>query len=125
MRTFRLDRLQTLKVLTEGFTQPEGFDALAFVSDSVAKTPFPKHVVCRALLHTSLEEARHSTPLASAVLEPCSDGVRFTCLVLPSELGAVVLHLLHFPFEVSEVEPHELRRALKVVATRALLLANS
>lgn len=98
-RTFRLDRLQTLKVLTESFTQPDGFDALAFVSDSVAKTPFPEHVICRALLHTSLEEARRLTSPASAVLEPQPKGVRVTCLVPPDELEAVALHLLHFPYK--------------------------
>lgn len=125
MRTFHLDRLQTLKVLTEGFTQPDSFDTLAFVSDSVAKTPFPEHVICRALLHTSLDGARRLISPASAVLAPQLNGIRLTCLVSPGELGTVALHLLHFPYKVSDVEPPELRRALKEVAARALLLANS
>jgi len=123
VRTFRLDRLQTLKVLGEGFAPPEGFDALAFVSDSIAKMPFPGQVACRALLHTSLDEARRLTPLASAVLEPHPAGVHLSFLVPPSELEAVALHLLRLPCEVSEVEPLELRHALEAVATRAMRLA--
>jgi predicted DNA-binding transcriptional regulator YafY len=123
LRTFRLDRIRHLDRNGPTFARPEGFDAFAAVTSSIALAPFPGTVVCRVRIATDLESARRAVPPDATVLEPDGDGVLLSTRYPPDELEILALYLLRLPWGLEILEPAELRDALRAVAARAFHIA--
>jgi predicted DNA-binding transcriptional regulator YafY len=119
MRVFRLDRVVSAVMLAETFMRPTEFDCLAFVLESLPKTPgaWPVDV----LLETTLEEAQERVPPALATLEQVPEGVTLRCYVERLEWIAYVLINLRCPLIVRQ--PEELRVELEHIAKRVADLA--
>jgi predicted DNA-binding transcriptional regulator YafY len=73
LRMFRLDRVAALQVLEVAFARPDGFDAAAFVVQSLASMPNTWEV--EVLLQTDLDDARRRFSPVFGTLEPCAGGV--------------------------------------------------
>jgi predicted DNA-binding transcriptional regulator YafY len=123
LRTFRLDRIRRLDRDGPRFQRPDGFDAFAAVTSSIALAPFPGTVSCRVRLATDLETARRKVPPDAIVLEPYEDGVLLSTYCPADELAGLALQLLRLPWRIEIIEPDALRDALRAVAARALELA--
>lgn len=111
-RLFRLDRVESADPLDAAFTPPDGFDALAFVRDSLANAPGAWRV--EALLAVSADDARRLVAPHEGTLEPRADGVlvRFSVEDLPW----AVRHLLGLGCRFLVLHPPELRSLLGVLA---------
>lgn len=114
LRSFRLDRVVTVEPRPERFARPEGFDALAHVTRSVAMLP-RAHAV-EVLLHADLAAARRAVFGALGTLEPAEGGV---CLrIQADELDWVARELARLPFAFEVRAPAALRRELNRLAAR-------
>lgn len=121
LRSFRLDRVVTVEPLPERFARPEGFDALAHVTRSVAMLP-RAHAV-EVLLHADLAAARRAVFGALGTLEPAEGGV---CLrIQADELDWVARELARLPFAFEVRAPAALRRELSRLAARLRSTARS
>ncbi len=107
-RVFRLDRVQQVALQDEPFTRPPEFDPLAAVLRTLAQQPGTWLV--RAVLKTTLEQARQLLPPEMAVLEERSEGVEMRVSVESLEWMARFLINLGIPFAVRE--PPALRATL-------------
>jgi predicted DNA-binding transcriptional regulator YafY len=65
---FRADRFRALKLGAHGAPAPDGFDAAAFVTRTLARVPWTHEVEVRLAL--PLEQAARSFPPTLAELEP-------------------------------------------------------
>jgi predicted DNA-binding transcriptional regulator YafY len=114
LRSFRLDRVLAVRPSGARFLRPEGFDALAHVTESVAllKRAFSVEV----LLETDLQTARRELCPAVGVLEWTGGGV-----LLRGEVDSLpwfARELARLPFEFTIRRPAALRGALRRVARR-------
>jgi predicted DNA-binding transcriptional regulator YafY len=129
IRMFRLDRLELLNTPTSGhethetFTIPKGFNALEFVSTSLAQTCFEGSVTCRIWFAASLEDITPHVPSYEATLEVQDDGVLLTIVVRPKWLPQIVLYLLAIPAPMKVLEPAGLQAAFAVLSERSLQLS--
>ncbi|MFG3554730.1 helix-turn-helix transcriptional regulator [Micromonospora sp. NPDC047557] len=73
VRTFRLDRIGAVTPGAATFTVPDGFDAVAWLTRSLAGVPY-RHEV-EVLLETDLVAARRRIPASVAELTASGDGV--------------------------------------------------
>jgi predicted DNA-binding transcriptional regulator YafY len=73
LRSFRLDRVKSVRLLNTQFAAPPDFDALAFLLDSIARVPGIWYI--EVLLKTSIETARRYIPGDMALLEEVDGGV--------------------------------------------------
>lgn len=112
LRTFRLDRVIEAELRSETFTQPDNFDCLAFVLQSISSTP--GRILVEVLLKTTLEEAQRIVPPALALLEQTTDGVVLRCYVEHLDWIAYVLAGLRCPKVIRQ--PPELRDAMRRLA---------
>ena len=119
IRTFRVDRLEVLRVSDEHFEAPEGFDPLAAVNQTLAQAPFPGCLTCRVWLETDMAEASARVPAYAATLEPRQGGVLLSVQAHPDGLERVAFYLLEFPFKVKVLGPVELLRAVGKISERA------
>ncbi|GLV58891.1 transcriptional regulator [Dictyobacter sp. S3.2.2.5] len=119
LRTFRLDRIVAVEILTQTFTRPEAFDCLALVRKAIPSTPSTWFV--DVVLKTTLDEAQRIVPPALAVLEQIEDGVELKCYVDHLDWLAWVLIRLRCPFVVRQ--PTELRDELFKLAQQITDLA--
>ncbi|MCF2972061.1 YafY family transcriptional regulator [Synechococcus sp. Nb3U1] len=110
LRSFRLDRVQSCQLLSSTFTQPQNFNALRFLEQSLAQVTGQYEV--EVLIQGSLEEIRQRLPYTLGDLQETEEaGIRlrgsvhclrwFTCVML--EMG--------FPWQV--VHPQELWREVE------------
>jgi predicted DNA-binding transcriptional regulator YafY len=116
LRSFRLDRIQSVRLVAERFTRPEGFDALAHLVHSVAT--LPRTFSVEVLLKTDLQTAQRELFPAVGVLEWEGSGV-----LLRGEVDSLpwfARELARLPFEFEIREPKALRRALRIMARRLL-----
>jgi predicted DNA-binding transcriptional regulator YafY len=121
-RLFRLDRIRSLESRDVWFARPTDFDALAFVAESLAKTP--NCWTIEVVVEADLATAQALIPIALFALEPvpgAPDRTRLRSSVGDLDWIARELLGLCVPFEV--VGPEELRAALRKLAARALELA--
>ena len=116
VRTFRLDRVRAVQALDETFARPAEFDALAYLTHSLATVPRQHEV--EVLLTTDLERARYYLSPTVCVLEWANSGVLLRAQVDDLDWFARELARLPFAFEVLKPEP--LRDALRSVARRLL-----
>ncbi len=115
LRVFRLDRVLDATLCPEGFEPPPEFDALAYVTRSLASTPAAWSVEVR--LETTLAEAQAAVPPDLATLEEDGAGVLLRSSV--GDLDWFAHRLLAFGFDFTVKEPVELRDALARLAARA------
>ena len=120
-RVFRLDRILDAVIEETTFERPEEFDSLRYVLESLATAPwgFPIEV----LLETTLEDAQRRIMPGSAVLEQTIGGVVMRAHVERLDWMARKLLMLECPFVIRR--PHELRDALRAVASEAAALAEA
>ncbi len=121
LRSFRLDRVVSVHVGDWRFSRPEGFDALAHVTMSVAmlKRAFSVEV----LLETDLQTAQRELFPAVGVLEWTGEGV-----LLRGEVDSLpwfARELARLPFAFAIRKPAALRRALQTVAQNLEKLATA
>jgi predicted DNA-binding transcriptional regulator YafY len=116
LRSFRLDRVGTVRALDTYFERPEGFDVAAHLTLSVAT--LPRAYAVEVLLRTDLAEARRVVFPAFGVLEAAEGGVLLRGQTEDLRWFALELSRLPFPFDV--VGPVGLRDAV-VAHARALL----
>ncbi|NVJ24949.1 YafY family transcriptional regulator [Myxococcus sp. AM011] len=120
LRTFRLDRVRAVQSLDTYFERPEGFDALAHVTLSVASLP-RAHAV-EVLLDTDLATARRAIFATLGVLEPVEGGgVRL--LGQTDDLDWFARELSRLPFAFRVQRPEEMRAALEARARTLLAMA--
>ena len=116
VRSFRLDRVRGVQTLVARFTRPEGFDALDYLTHSLATLP-REHPV-EVILGTEMGVARRYLSPTVGVLEWCSDGLLLRAQVDDLDWFARELARLPFKFEVRS--PERLCTALQAVAHRLL-----
>ncbi|GAC1358794.1 MAG: hypothetical protein NVS2B12_23670 [Ktedonobacteraceae bacterium] len=106
-------------MLPTTFEHPSAFDCLAFVLESLPKTPNIWSV--EVLLETTPDEARRAVPPALASLEQVSGGVILRCYVEHLDWIARILVSIGCPFVVHQ--PPELRDELRLLAQHISTLA--
>ena len=119
-RIFRVDRVLSAKLGLEPAPVPPGFDAVAFVSRSLARVPWRWEV--ELVADASMEEVRRDIPATVAEIEERPDGVlvRLRAEDLPG--AARMLAAMPWPFVV--LKPVELRAALREHAEALLRISN-
>jgi predicted DNA-binding transcriptional regulator YafY len=116
LRSFRLDRVQSVEPLGVGFSRPPGFDVLGHLARSEALLPRAFHV--EVLLQTQLEKARRELFPSVGLLEWTGSGVLLRGEV--DDLDWFARELARLPFGFSVHRPPELREALRSLASRLL-----
>lgn len=119
LRSFRLDRIESVRVLETPFTRPPDFDALKHLTFSVATIP-RKHAV-EVVLHTDLDTARRELFPTIGIVEPHDRGVllRGQC----DDLKWFARELARLPFPFTIESPRALRTALGKVGRELLAIA--
>jgi predicted DNA-binding transcriptional regulator YafY len=120
LRTFRVDRIRRPALAEEpAVAPPAGFDAVAYVSTSLARTPWRWEV--EVLLDLSLEEAARRVPATLAELIEEDAGTLLRIRVGSLDWAASVLAGLGCGFTVRR--PDELRASIRALAERLTLSA--
>jgi len=115
MRTFRVDRMRRAAVAKQpADAPPEGFDAVAYISRSLARTPW-RHEV-EVLLDLPLEEATRRLPATLAELVEADGGTLLRMRVGSLDWMARILAGLDCSFTI--YEPKDLRASVRAVADR-------
>jgi predicted DNA-binding transcriptional regulator YafY len=117
MRTFRIDRMRRT-VVTElsAHAPPDGFDAVAHVTRSLARVPWTWDV--EVLLDLPPEKAAHRLPATLAELDAEGDGTLLRMRVSSLDWTARVLAGLGCRFTIRR--PEELRESVQALAGRLL-----
>lgn len=113
-RTFRVDRIRRADLLPATFERPEGIDTLAAVESSLALSRGWRVVV---RVDASIEEAQRCVPRALAVLESDGDD-RTTLMASTEDVEWFAWRLMDLPFDMTVVEPPELRKAFRRIGNR-------
>jgi predicted DNA-binding transcriptional regulator YafY len=115
LRTFRIDRVRHAAIAHgTAAAPPDGFDARAHVSRSLARVPWPWEV--EVLLHLPIEEARRRVPGTLAELTDDEGGTALRMRVSSLDWTASLLAGLGCPFQVRR--PDELRTSVRALAQR-------
>jgi predicted DNA-binding transcriptional regulator YafY len=115
LRTFRVDRMKRTAIGAQAaLAPPEGFDAVAYVTRSLARVPWP-HAV-EVLLDLPLEEATRRLPATLAELAEADGGTLLRMRVGSLDWTASVLAGLGCDFTI--LEPDELRTSVRALADR-------
>ena len=118
LRLFRVDRIETVTVLSETFERPEDFEMAAFLRQSIAFAPAPWEV--SVWLDAPPETLRRRVG-ARAILEPERGGTQLRCGV--TDLDAFAVSLLYLSCGLKVTAPPELVRAFQNLAERAQRVA--
>jgi predicted DNA-binding transcriptional regulator YafY len=122
LRTFRVDRMRRAAIAKEpAVSPPEGFDAVAYISRSLARTPWPHEV--EVLLHLPLGEATQRLPATLAELSEADGGTLLRMRVSSLDWMARILAGLDCGFTIRE--PAKLRASVRVIAERLFDSAGS
>jgi predicted DNA-binding transcriptional regulator YafY len=120
LRSFRLDRVLSVRLRDASFARPRDFDALAHITYSLATLP-RTHAV-DVVLETDLATAqRHLFP-SVGVLEWTRDAVLLRAQV--DDLDWFARELAHLPFGFSIRRPVALRSAVAALGKRLVSLAS-
>lgn len=115
LRTFRVDRMRELGLLGEpAVPPPDGFDAVAHVSRSLARVPWRWEV--EVLLHLPPEEAARRLPATLAELVEAGEGTLLRMRVGSLDWTAGLLAGLDCGFTIRS--PEELRASVRALARR-------
>lgn len=125
LRSFRLDRVQSVAPVPASFGRPEGFDALEYIRHSISTLPRAHSV--SVLLHTDLATAhqRLFTDMGTLEYQTGSNARRPTVL-LRSEADDIdwfARELARLPFRFEVLAPKELARSLERHAKQLLKCA--
>jgi predicted DNA-binding transcriptional regulator YafY len=113
IRSFRVDRVARVEVLPASVTPPpQGFDAVAHVSRSLARVPWRYEV--EVVLAAGLQEARARIPPSMAELSGEDGAVVMVCRAERLDGMARMLAGFGWPFEIRR--PDELRGAVAELA---------
>ena len=118
LRSFRLDRVHSANSLTVSFERPSGFDALAYLKQSIVTIPRAHSV--EVMLDTDLATAQRALVPHVGVLEWTGAGVLLRAQA--DDLDWIARELARLPFEFSVHAPAALRAAIARVSVR---LANA
>jgi predicted DNA-binding transcriptional regulator YafY len=122
LRTFRVDRMSRTVVADElAVAPPDGFDPVAHVSVSLARTPWDWEV--EVLLHLPLDEATQRLPPTLAELADADGGTLVRMRVGSLDWMAGVLAGLECDFTIRE--PDELRASVDALGQRLSQLASA
>lgn len=115
LRTFRVDRIRRPELADESAVEPPGgFDAVAYVSTSLARTPWRWDV--EVVLDLPFEEAARRVPATLAELIEQEDGTVLRIRVGSLDWAATVLAGLGCAFTIRA--PEELRASVRALADR-------
>jgi predicted DNA-binding transcriptional regulator YafY len=114
LRTFRVDRVGSLRLGGAALPPPAGFDAVDHVSRSLARVPWTWDV--EVLLDCGYTHAREQIPPTLGELDEREDGVLLRMRVESLDYMAALLARLDAPFTVRR--PEELRAAVAALADR-------
>ncbi|WP_435206371.1 helix-turn-helix transcriptional regulator [Micromonospora sp. bgisy143] len=114
IRTFRLDRIGAVTPRSATFRVPDDFDAVAWVTRSLAGVPYAHEV--EVLLETDLDAVRRRIPPTVAELTAGADGVLLRARAESLPGMAVLLAGLGCPFTVRR--PEALRAEVAAYARR-------
>jgi predicted DNA-binding transcriptional regulator YafY len=115
LRTFRVDRMHRLTALeVAGEPVPDGFDAVAHVSTSLARVPWPWEV--EVVLDLPLDQAARRLPGTLAELVDAEGKTLLRTRVGSLDWMATVLAGLDCPFTIRR--PDELRASVRGLAER-------
>jgi len=121
VRSFRLDRIESLQPLPESFGRPEDFDALAYITWSLATLP-RTHAV-DVVLHADIASVRSALFDTLGTLE--ARGKDTLLRVQTDDLDWFARELARLPFAFRILGPAPLRDALQRHAARLLRLART
>ena len=119
-RTFRVDRIRRTDLLAEQFERPNDVDALAAVESSIALSRGWRVAV---RVDAPVDAVREYVPRTFAVLEPDGDD-RTTLLASADELEWFAWRLMGLPYDLTVIEPPELREAFRRIGERMHAIAN-
>jgi predicted DNA-binding transcriptional regulator YafY len=119
LRSFRLDRVQTVEPSTINFTRPPKFDALEHLNDAVAK--LPRTFATEVVLKTDLATAKRELFRAAGTLEQTAEGVLLKSQV--DDLDWLARELSRLPIDFEVKSPDSLRDAVRNAADRLKKLA--
>lgn len=114
LRSFRLDRMQSVVAVPASFTPPQDFDAARQLALGLASLP-RAHTV-RVRLKTDFVSARAALFDLIGLFQPVGDEVLLTSQV--DDLDWYARQLAHLPFDFAVLEPLALRQAVRDLATR-------
>lgn len=119
MRSFRLDRIENARLLSDHFQRPNGFDPADHFMKSLFAIPTNYRVM--VILHTDAETATNAFachPDTRALFQPHPDGLLLDTPIDSFDWFVSWLAKLHFRFTI--LEPDELKAALRVRANQLL-----
>ena len=119
-RTFRIDRIIEAQPTAATFERPEGFDAVAYLRQSLASMPWG-HEVEVLLPGASVAEVRATIPAHVGTVEEVDGGVVFRTQSDDLRWTAVYLPMLGRPFVV--LRPEELREEMRAMAAEMVVAA--
>ena len=119
IRSFRLDRIESVRVLETAFSQPKDFDALKHITVSVAT--IPRRYAVEVVLHTDLATAQRELFATIGIFEQTDGGVLLRGQADDLKWFARELARLPFPFTICG--PRALRNALAACARELLAIA--
>lgn len=119
LRTFRLDRIQSISKLDESFNDPGSVDLLGYVLRAIANVPGQYQV--EVLLKTTMGIAQAHIPSYIGTLETCTEGIIMRRAA--NNLDWLAMLLLSFDFPVEVKQPDELRSILRRIANTANRIA--
>lgn len=114
LRTFRLDRIRSVRITEAAFTPPADFDPVRHVTQSLAGVPYAWEV--EVTLHTSLAEARRRIPASTATLTGTDGQVLLRTRAERLDGMAVMLAGLGWSFRIHH--PAELKEEVRAHAAR-------
>ena len=118
LRSFRIDRIESVELLDVPFKRPADFNALAHLTFSMATLPRTHAIEVR--LHAGLERVRREISETLGILEASADTVRL--LAQTDDLDWFARELGRLPFDFTVVRPVALREAVKRAGRRLQLL---
>jgi predicted DNA-binding transcriptional regulator YafY len=121
MRTFRLDRVNSVTVLDTTFEPPADFDALDYMLSSFQA--IPDRWTVDVLLEVPLEAARLVIPRSLAPLVQTAHGVRLRASI--RDLNHMARTLIALGCPMKAINPPELRSELLNIAARITEFAGS
>ncbi|WP_394351253.1 WYL domain-containing protein [Metapseudomonas lalkuanensis] len=121
LRSFRLDRMQAVRLLEAHFERPPDFDAAAFLTGSIAQ--LPRSTAVEVLLRCDLARAAEELSSGIGLLEPVEEGVLLRTRT--DSMGWFARQLAKLPFDFEVRGPEALREAIRAGAARLLRLVEA
>jgi predicted DNA-binding transcriptional regulator YafY len=118
-KTWRLDRIESLEILSEAGSPPDDFDLVAFANTSFAYFEGPQEDVVLHVLPSGLDDFKNYRFHSSQTVEPHADGgvmVRFRA----SGMLELAWHLFSWGTKIEIVQPASLRERIATELRAAL-----